>query len=211
MSNSAENLPSRFYLHPFGLCESETVGEGTRIWAFAHVMKGAVVGKNCNIGEGVFVESGAVLGDRVTVKNQCLIWDGVHLGDDVFVGPGVIFTNDRNPRSPRMPEVAARYQSTENWLEATHVEHGASLGAAAVILPGIRLGEYAMIAAAALVTRDVLPHQLVRGQPAKPAGWVCVCGTKLVPGSDKDGLVCPGCRLGFRLEEGRLGQQAVFR
>src|SRR5262249_20351090 len=155
---------------------AEAVGEGTRIWAFAHVMHRAVVGRQCNIGEGVFVEGGAVLGDRVTVKNQCLIWDGVHLGDDVFVGPGVGFTNDLRPRSARMPEVADRYRSTEHWLLPTHVERGVSLGARAVILPGIRIGQYAMVGAAALVTRDVLSHQLVLGQPARPAGWVCVCG-----------------------------------
>jgi UDP-2-acetamido-3-amino-2,3-dideoxy-glucuronate N-acetyltransferase len=195
---------NRFFVHPSGLCESDAVGEGTRIWAFAHVMKHAVVGRNCNIGEGVFVESGAVLGDRVTVKNQCLIWDGVHLGDDVFVGPAVVFTNDRLPRSPRMAEAAARYQSTQNWLEATHVERGASLGAAAVILPGIRIGKYAMIAAAALVTRDVLAHQLVLGQPARPAGWVCVCGFKLTHQGDNGDLVCPDCHLGYRLNDGSL-------
>jgi acetyltransferase-like isoleucine patch superfamily enzyme len=200
MSNTTENTPSRFYLHPQGLCESDTVGDGTRIWAFAHVMKGAVLGKSCNIGEGVFVEAGAVLGDRVTVKNQCLIWDGVHLGDDVFVGPAVVFTNDRRPRSPRMPEVAARYQAVDHWLEATHVERGASLGAAAVILPGVRIGAYAMVGAAALVTRDVLAHQLVLGQPARPAGWVCVCGTRLQPADDRGGLICAVCRLGYRLE-----------
>jgi UDP-2-acetamido-3-amino-2,3-dideoxy-glucuronate N-acetyltransferase len=200
MSNTAENSPSRFYLHAQGLCESDTVGDGTRIWAFAHVMKGAVLGKNCNIGEGVFVEAGAVLGDRVTVKNQCLIWDGVHLGDDVFVGPAVVFTNDRRPRSPRMPQVAARYQSADHWLETTHVERGASLGAAAVILPGLRIGAYAMIGAAALVTRDVAAHQLVLGQPARPAGWVCLCGTKLLSVGDQGGLACPACRLGYRLE-----------
>jgi UDP-2-acetamido-3-amino-2,3-dideoxy-glucuronate N-acetyltransferase len=204
MSSTSEKLPNNYYLHPSGLCESTTVGEGTRIWAFAHVMQGAVVGKSCNIGEGTFVESGAVLGDRVTVKNQCLIWDGVHLGDDVFVGPAVVFTNDRMPRSPRMPEVVTRYQKTANWLEATHVERGASLGAGAVILPGIRIGQYAMIAAAALVTRDVLAHQLVLGQPAKPAGWVCLCGTKLTGGPDE--MVCTACQKSFRVEAGKLVQ-----
>jgi UDP-2-acetamido-3-amino-2,3-dideoxy-glucuronate N-acetyltransferase len=198
MSQNTESSPSTFFLHPRGLCESETVGEGTRIWAFAHVMKNAVVGKQCNIGEGAFVETGAVLGDRVTVKNHCLIWDGVHLGDDVFVGPAVVFTNDRRPRSPRMPEVAERYQSTATWLLQTHVERGASLGAACVILPGLRIGQYAMVAAAALVTSDVLPHQLVLGQPARPVGWVCMCGAKLV--FAHGGLDCPECQLSYGQE-----------
>lgn len=191
-----------FFLHERGLCESATVGDGTRIWAFAHVMQGAVVGKNCNIGEGAFVESGAVLGDRVTVKNQCLIWDGVHLADDVFVGPAVVFTNDRHPRSPRMPEAAERYHAPENWLEPTYVERGASLGASCVLLPGIRIGTYALVAAGALVTRDVLPHQIVRGHPARPAGWICVCGTKLTHEGQSMGLSCPKCHAHLSLDAG---------
>ena len=85
-------------VHPMALCESESVGDATRIWAFAHVMKGAQVGSHCNIGEGAFVESGAVLGDRVTLKNQVLVWDGVRIGDDAFIGPGVVFTNDATPQ-----------------------------------------------------------------------------------------------------------------
>jgi acetyltransferase-like isoleucine patch superfamily enzyme len=204
MAQPPTNDPVPIFVHAQALCESDTVGEGTRIWAFAHVMRGAVVGQQCNIGEGVFVEGGAVLGDRVTVKNQCLVWDGVHLGDDVFVGPGVVFTNDLRPRSPHMPEAAARYRAKANWLLETHVERGASLGARAVVLPGIRIGEYAMVGAAALVTRDVLPHQLVLGQPARPVGWVCVCGARLLPGTDRDLVACPECAVRFRLEQGRV-------
>ena len=98
---------SRF-VHPAALCESDNVGESTRIWAFAHVMYGARVGRDCNIGDGAFVESGAVLGDRVTLKNQVMVWDGVRIEDDAFIGPGVIFTNDAAPRSPRMPQVRGR-------------------------------------------------------------------------------------------------------
>jgi UDP-2-acetamido-3-amino-2,3-dideoxy-glucuronate N-acetyltransferase len=207
MAELSGNEHSSVFVHPQALCEANAVGEGTRIWAFAHVMRGAIVGRQCNIGEGVFVEAGAVLGDRVTVKNQCLLWDGVYLADDVFVGPGVVFTNDLRPRSPRMPEVAERYRSPECWLLQTHVERGVSLGARAVILPGIRLGQFAMIGAAAVVTRDVLPHQLVVGQPARPAGWVCVCGQKLQPASEPDMLTCPDCRTSFRLEGGRLVRQ----
>ena len=102
-----------FYVHPKALCESTEIGEGTRIWAFAHVMKGAKIGCHCNIGDAAFIESGAVLGDRVTIKNQVMVWDGVTIEDDVFVGPGVIFTNDMFPRSPRMPEIATRYENPD--------------------------------------------------------------------------------------------------
>src|SRR5690349_12542106 len=112
--------------HPQALCESEHVGDGTRIWAFAHVMHGARVGEECNIGEGVFVEAGAIVGDRVTLKNGVMVWDGVTIGDDAFIGPGVIFTNDKTPRSPRMEQARNRYSSRANWCQSTIVGRGAS-------------------------------------------------------------------------------------
>ena len=187
------------FLHPQALCECENVGDGTRIWAFAHIMRGARVGKECNIGEGAFVESGAVVGDRVTLKNQVMVWDGVAIGDDAFIGPGVIFTNDKTPRSPRMPQSKRRYSSPANWRCSTIVGRGASLGAGAVVLPGITIGEFAMVAAGAVVTRNVAPYQLVLGNPARPAGWVCMCGTRL-----DTGLLCPSCGAGYALANGAL-------
>ncbi len=167
------------FTHRLALCESEVVGEGTRIWAFAHVMSGASVGRDCNIGEGAFIETGATLGDRVTVKNHSLIWNGVTIADDVFIGPAVLFTNDRRARSPRMPAAANRYAHTADWLAKTEVGRGASLGAGAVIVAGIAIGEFAMIGAGAVVTRDVPPHALVAGNPARTIGWVCQCGARL--------------------------------
>lgn len=187
------------YVHPQGICDSVEVGEDTRVWAFAHVMAGARVGSQCNIGEGAFLESGSILGDRVTVKNHVMIWDGVQIANDVFLGPGVIFTNDANPRSPRMPGVEARYAHAENWRLITKVEQGASLGAGAVILPGITIGSFAMVAAGSVVTRSVLAHQLVLGNPARPRGWVCRCGQKL-----DDKLGCPACQVSYRLENGTV-------
>ena len=100
---------SRVFVHERAICESKQVGEGTRIWAFAHVMERATVGSECNIGEGAFVENGAVVGNRVTIKNNSMLWNGVRIADDVFVGPGVTFTNDRYPRSPRMEGLTHRY------------------------------------------------------------------------------------------------------
>ncbi|MBV9126264.1 MAG: N-acetyltransferase [Planctomycetes bacterium] len=187
------------FLHPRALCECETVGAGTRIWAFAHVMAGAQVGAECNIGEGSFVEAGAILGDRVTLKNQVLVWDGVRIEDEAFIGPGVVFTNDKNPRSPRMPRVQERYRSPDHWRCRTVVRRGASLGARAVVLPGITIGEYAMVGAGAVVTRDVAAHQLVQGNPARPAGWVCSCGVRLTAP-----WCCRACGTEYRYENQRL-------
>ena len=158
------------FVHPQGLCESEAVGEGSRIWAFAHVLPGAVIGCEANICDYVFIEGGAVLGDRVTVKCHVALWDGVRVEDDVFIGPSAVFANDRHPRSKRyVPPLA------------TTLGRGCSIGAGAVLTPGVAVGEWAMVGAGAVVTRDVPPFTLVLGNPARPAGLVCRCGARLVP------------------------------
>ena len=149
------------YVHPQGLCESETVGEGTRVWAFAHVLQGAVIGRDCNICDHVFVENDVVVGDRVTVKCGVQLWDGVRLADDVFVGPNVTFTNDPFPRSKSYPQGYSR----------TEVGQGASIGGGATLLPGVRVGRRAMVGAGAVVTRDVPPNAIVVGNPAKIIGY----------------------------------------
>ena len=175
------------FVHPQALVESSDVGEGTKIWAFAQVMRGAMVGENCNVGGHAFIESGAQVGNRVTLKNQVMVWSGVTIQDDVFVGPGVIFTNDLHPRSPRMASVAERYSHPGNWLAKTNVGRGASIGAGSIILP-VQIGDHAMIAAGSVVTKDVPAHALMKGNPARVSGWVCVCGTKI----DARGI-CPSC------------------
>jgi UDP-2-acetamido-3-amino-2,3-dideoxy-glucuronate N-acetyltransferase len=151
------------FFHPQAMVEpGARIGAGTRVWAFAHVLPGAKVGKNCNLCDHTFIENDVVIGDEVTIKCGVYLWDGVELHDQVFVGPNVTFTNDKYPRSRQHPE---RY-------ERTIVCRGASLGANATILPGLRIGERAMVGAGAVVTRDVPPNAIVTGNPARIVGYV---------------------------------------
>lgn len=172
-------------VHPKGLCESDQVGARTRVWAFAHVLPGARIGADCNICDHVFVEGGVVIGDRVTVKNAVLLFDGVTVGDEVFLGPNMVFTNDLRPR------VGVR--SGSGHLLPTVVRPGATVGANATIVCGTTIGERAFVAAGAVVVRDVPPHALVAGSPARQVGWVCWCGLRL--GADL------GCSCGRAFEQ----------
>jgi len=149
--------------HPNALVEEGAiVGKGTRIWAFAHVLPGAHIGKDCNICDHVFIEGDVVVGDRVTIKSGVQLWDGVRLEDDVFVGPNATFTNDHFPRSKQQPDKYA----------TTTVRAGASIGANATILPGLTIERNAMVGAGAVVTRSVPPNAIVAGNPATIVGYV---------------------------------------
>ena len=149
-------------------------------------MEGASIGANCNVGDHCFVESGALVGDNVTIKNGNMLWEGIVLEDGVFVGPAVIFTNDRYPRSPRLAEAADRYDSRE-WLLPTLVKRGATLGAGSILLPGIVVGEFSMVAAGAVVTETFPPMLwLLATQIEFTAGFVgvaspCVSGVEERP------------------------------
>lgn len=149
------------FIHPQALCESQHVGDGTRVWAFAHVLPGAVIGRDCNLCDGVFIENDVRVGDRVTVKSGVQLWDGVTLEDDVFVGPNATFTNDAFPRSRHKPPAFLR----------TTVERGASIGANATILPGVTVGRGAMVGAGAVVVRSVPRWAIVAGNPARIQGY----------------------------------------
>ena len=159
-------------IHPLAVVETDAIGPGTRIWANAHVMAGARVGRDCNLGEGVFVESGVTIGDEVTIKNGVALYAGVTIENEVFVGPHCVFTNDLRPRS-------GKHKRPPSTFLPTVIGHGATLGANATIVCGHTLGTYAMVAAGAVVTKDVPPYVLVAGVPARARGFVCACGETL--------------------------------
>jgi UDP-2-acetamido-3-amino-2,3-dideoxy-glucuronate N-acetyltransferase len=175
-------------VHAKALCESDQVGQRTRIWAFAHVLPGARIGADCSVGDHAFVEGGAVVGDSVTIKNGVLLWSGVTVEDEVFLGPNAVFTNDASPRAP-FPKGPA------GWLP-TLVRRGATVGANATVLSGLTIGRWAMVGAGSVVTTDVPDHAVVVGNPARQTGWACVCGRTLA-----GDLAC-GCGRAWRLRAG---------
>ncbi len=183
-------------MHPQALCESETVGRGTRVWAFTHVLPGAVVGTDCNLCDHVFIEGGARVGNNVTIKNGVQIWDLVTLEDDVFIGPNAVFTNDLRPR--------AFLKRPASDLIPTIVGRGATIGANATVVCGTTVGPEALVAAGAVVTRDVAGHGFVVGNPARRVGWVCTCATRLPPS-----LACDECGRRFRLVDEDAGLEPL--
>jgi len=147
-----------------------TIGSGTRIWHFCHVMPGAVIGERCSLGQNVVVMGGTRIGNNVKIQNNVSIYEGVELDDDVFCGPSMVFTNVMNPRS---------HVSRRSEYRRTAVGRGATFGANCTIVCGITVGEYAFVGAGAVVTRDVPPFALLAGVPARRIGWMCRCGERL--------------------------------
>jgi UDP-2-acetamido-3-amino-2,3-dideoxy-glucuronate N-acetyltransferase len=150
------------FIHPLAEVLSTEVGSGTRVWQFVVILKGAKIGKDCNICSHCLIEENVILGDRVTVKSGVQIWNGMRIGDDVFIGPNASFANDRFPRSKQRPEKFAQ----------TVISAGASIGSGATILPGLTIGSNAMVGAGAVVTRSIPPNAIVVGNPARIAGYV---------------------------------------
>jgi UDP-2-acetamido-3-amino-2,3-dideoxy-glucuronate N-acetyltransferase len=160
-----------YFVHALAICESKQIGSGTRIWAFAHILPGAKIGANCNLGENVFVENKVSIGAHCTIKNGVALWDFVTLEDGVFVGPNAIFTNDLRPR-------AFIRRNCDTFLP-TRVKRGATVGANVTIVCGTTIGPYALIGAGTVVVNDVPSHALVVGNPGKVIGKVCFCGAAL--------------------------------
>lgn len=179
------------FIHPKSDVQSTQIGEGTKIWQFCVVLAGAKVGSNCNINALTLIENDVTIGNNVTIKSGVQVWDGLRIGDNVFVGPNVTFTNDFTPRSKQQPD---------EFLKTT-IERYASIGANATIIGGVTIGEYALVGAGAVVTKDVHAYALVYGNPAKQQGWVCECGAKLVE------LTCPDCSLEYQITNNTVARK----
>jgi UDP-2-acetamido-3-amino-2,3-dideoxy-glucuronate N-acetyltransferase len=182
---------NKYYIHETAIVdEGAVLGEGTKVWHFSHVMGTAEIGKNCILGQNVFVGNKVKLGNNVKVQNNVSVYEGVVCEDDVFLGPSMVFTNVINPRSS---------VERKNEFRSTLVKRGATIGANATIICGVTLGEYCMIGAGAVITKDVLPFALMVGVPAKQTGWVSKHGVVL--GED---LICSETGEKYKLENGNL-------
>lgn len=180
------------FIHPTAeVSEDAVVGSGTRIWNQAQVRENAVIGEGCNIGKNVYIDFGVTIGSRTKIQNNVSVFHGVEIGEDVFIGPSVTFTNDRFPR--------AFHDDYE--VGHTVVKRGASLCASATIRCDVTIGQYATVAAGAVVTKDVPDHALVAGVPAEQNGWVCKCGRRL-----DDSLKCNSCGLEYAKGECGLAE-----
>ena len=174
--------------------EGSIIGKGTKIWHFSHIMAGCEIGDSCNIGQNVVISPGVKLGHNVKVQNNISIYTGISCEDDVFLGPSVVFTNIKNPRSA----ISRRHE-----YEKTLVKRGATIGANATIVCGITIGEYAFIGAGAVVVRDVKPYSLVVGNPARSVGWMSEHGHRL-SFSEEGIAVCPETRQEYVLEKDQV-------
>ena len=161
---------NRFFKHPTAIIESDAIGEGTKIWHFVHVREKVKIGKNCTIGKSVYIDTEVEIGDNVKIENFASLYKGVKVEDEVFIGPAVTFTNDLYPRS---------FLWDESRIGYTRIQRGASIGANATVICGVTIGEYALVGAGSVVTKDVPPFGLVYGNPARLMGFICSCGSKL--------------------------------
>jgi len=182
-----------FYVHPSSIVDDGcTIGKGTKIWHFSHIMSNSIIGENCNLGQNVVVSPDVILGNNVKVQNNVSIYTGVICEDDVFLGPSMVFTNVINPRSAVNRK--AEYKKT-------FVRRGASIGANATIICGIEIGSFSFIAAGAVVTKDVPAYALVVGNPARQKGWMSEYGQKLV--FDTNGFaICPESKEHYQFSKG---------
>jgi UDP-2-acetamido-3-amino-2,3-dideoxy-glucuronate N-acetyltransferase len=186
---------SNYFAHETAVIDAGcTIGAGTKIWHFSHIMPNCTIGNQCNIGQNVVVSPDVILGNNVKIQNNVSLYTGVICEDDVFLGPSMVFTNVMNPRSA---------VNRKDQYAKTIVKKGASIGANATIVCGNNIGEYAFIGAGSVVTKEVLPFALVVGNPARQIGWMSAFGHRLE--FDKDGIaVCPESKVCYELRENRV-------
>src|SRR6266581_8100174 len=185
-------MSQAYYVHPSAYVDEPcTIGAGTKIWHFCHVMPGARLGERCILGQNVHIANDVVIGNNVKIQNNVSVYTGVELEDDVFCGPSIVFTNVINPRS----QIIRKHE-----YRKTLVRKGASIGANATIVCGITLGRYSFVGAGAVVTHDVPDYALVVGVPAVQAGWMCSCGIRLA--NDVPEVTCSSCGRCYRIEGG---------
>ena len=180
---------SAYFVHPT-VCIDEPceIGAGSKIWHFSHLMKGVRIGRDCILGQNVYIDLDVAVGDGCKIQNNVSVYKGVILEDGVFCGPSMVFTNVINPRA---------FIERKSEFKTTLVQKGATLGANATVVCGVTVGAYALIGAGSVVTKDVPPHAVIYGVPARQRGWVCRCGVSL----PADTLICPACNSGYRLDE----------
>lgn len=180
--------------------ERAHIGEDTKVWHQAQIRENARLGANCIIGKGVYIDFGVVIGSKVKIQNGASVYHGVTIEDGVFIGPGACLTNDKYPRAITP---AGDLKRDDDWeVEPITVKHGASVGAGAVVLPGVVVGRFAMIGAGAVVTRDVPDHGLVQGNPARLVGFVCKCGRQLEERGTEHEIAqmwCPHCEVCYNI------------
>lgn len=167
------------FIHPKAIVETNNIGVGTRVWAFSHILPEAVIGKECNICDHTFIENDVQIGDRVTIKCGVYLWDGIKVENDAFIGPNATFTNDLKPRSKVYPE---------NFNKIV-IGTGASVGANATIIGGNSIGNYSMVGAGSVVTKDIPDYSLWYGNPAEFKAYICECGSRL-----DSNLYCTSCK-----------------
>lgn len=185
-----------YFVHESSYIDEDVkIGDGTKIWHFCHVQKGAQIGEKCSLGQNVNVSNNVKIGNGVKIQNNVSVYEGVELEDYVFCGPSMVFTNDLTPRS--------KYPKGTEGYKRTLVKYGASIGANATIVCGNTIGRWVMIASGAVVTKDVPDYALMSGVPARQVGWVCECGMTL-----KDGLSCKTCGKEYVLIENQLQEKS---
>ena len=187
------------YIHPTAeIASTAQIGAGTRIWGQVHVREHAKIGETCNIGKGVYIDRHVHIGSNIKIQNHASLFEGLTLEDGVFVGPHVCFTNDLLPRAIT-PD--GKLKSTDDWIiTPTLVKYGASIGAGSIIVCGITIGEFALIGAGSVVTRDIPPHTLTFGNPARQQGYVCHCARKLSDIFEQNDLLIGRCAKCGRIE-----------